>query len=72
MIDNQQKFEKNNKSRILHFVLLLKLLSATTNFIAVVLIIQKAWKPKCEDNVIKSPAKESLAITEASMLLTEI
>ena len=65
-INNNQK-----KSRILHFVLL-NLLSTTASFIAVVLIVQKAWKPKCEDNVIKSPAKESLAITEASTLLTQI
>ena len=67
-----RKKTTKKKSRILHFVLLLKLLSTTASFIVVVLIIQKAWKPKCEDNVIKSPAKESLAITEPSTLLTQI
>lgn len=73
MIDNlNKKLRKTTatttkKSRILHFVLLLKLLSTTASYIAVVLIVQKAWKPKCEDNV-----KEFLAIIEASTLLTQI
>lgn len=78
MIDNLNKRLRKTtatttkKSRILHFVLLLKLLSTTASYTAVVLIVEKAWKPKCEDNVIKSPAKEFLAIIEASTLLTQI